>query len=306
MKKVGLFYDSVFLKHQPLGWHPEKPERLVAIVDRLKTDHLWEELIHIKPVKATTEDLEAVHAPAYVQRVMKAKPGYFDPDTYFSEGSLEASLFAAGAVVEAIRRCKEGEIERAFCAVRPPGHHAEADRAMGFCIFNNVAVGAKFAQKLGFKKVFIVDFDVHHGNGTEHMFYEDDTVFYFSTHQYPHYPGTGSIAEKGRDKGEGFTYNIPMSAGSGDSQYYEAYHKTLPGLTASFKPDIMLVSAGYDIHEKDPLAGINVTDNGIKEIVRGILEAVPGIPVVFTLEGGYNLEALARSVAITVEELFKD
>jgi acetoin utilization deacetylase AcuC-like enzyme len=174
---------------------------------------------------------------------------------------------------------------------------------MGFCIFNNIAVGARHAQSAGYEKVFIIDFDVHHGNGTQHMFEEDGTVFYFSTHEYPHYPGTGSDAERGIGKGKGFTYNIPMHHGSGDKEYLSAYQDTLPGLITNFDPDIVLVSAGYDLHSKDPLAGIRVTNEGIRAVVRGILTAKKDIPYIFALEGGYDLTALSESVVITIEEL---
>jgi len=306
MKRVGLIYDDVFLKHETPQWHPETKERLRAVVAGLKSDGLWDEVEHIPARKAGADDLKAVHDPAYVEKIMDARAGYLDPDTYFSGGTLEASLFAAGAVMEAIKQCHEGKVERAFCAVRPPGHHAEADRAMGFCIFNNIAVGARYAQRLGYKKVFIADFDVHHGNGTEHMFYQDDSVFYFSTHQYPHYPGTGSERDRGRGKGEGFTYNIPMSSGSGDREYGHVYNETLHELVRDFEPDIFLVSAGYDIHARDPLAAIRVTDGGIKSIVRGILTSRKDIPYVFALEGGYDLEALASAVSITIQALLEE
>lgn len=303
MRRVGFLYDDVYLNHLPPDFHPESPERLKKIISILKASDIWGKLIHIKPVEAIFEDIERVHAHTYIERVKTFPPGYFDPDTYISEGSLEAALFAVGAVNKAIEKCEEGVIERAFCAVRPPGHHAEVDRAMGFCLFNNVAIGARYAQSLGYKKVFIVDFDVHHGNGTEHIFYKDDTVFYLSTHQYPHYPGTGSEYEKGENKGKGFTYNIPMPYGSGDKEYAYAYNETLHEIVSSFNPDIILVSAGYDIHAKDPLSGIQVTDEGIRSIIKGILTAKVGIPVVFTLEGGYNLTALSNSVLITIEEM---
>jgi acetoin utilization deacetylase AcuC-like enzyme len=304
MKKVGFVYDDVFLRHETPEWHPESRERLISIVTTLRDSSLWNNLLHIKPRKAGFDDIETVHTHAYVEKIRKAGEGYLDPDTYLSKGSLDAALFAAGAVMEAVDRCRSGEIERAFCAVRPPGHHAEADRAMGFCIFNNIAVGARHAQKNGYKKVFIVDFDVHHGNGTQHVFEEDDTVFYFSTHQYPHYPGTGSEMEQGKGKGRGFTFNIPMMSGSGDKEYFSAYGELLPPLMQKFGPDIVLVSAGYDIHKDDPLAAIRVSDEGIRIIVRSIL-SFPA-PAVFALEGGYDLDALAASVVITLDEMVRE
>lgn len=301
--KVGFLYDDIFLEHETPGGHPECRERLVSIIDALKGSPLWGKLVHIKPRKADFSDVQKVHHHRYVEKIKNFGQGYLDPDTYLSRRSIEAALYAAGAVMEAVERCKRGEVSRAFCAVRPPGHHAEAERAMGFCIFNNIAVGARHAQALGYQKVFIVDFDVHHGNGTQHIFEDDDTVFYFSTHQYPHYPGTGSERERGRGVGTGYTYNVPMGGGSGDKEYHAAYHGTLPGLVKGFQPDIILVSAGYDIHRDDPLAGIRVSDEGVGNIVRDILSL--SLPTVFALEGGYDLDALARSVLITIGEMLR-
>ena len=310
MKKVGFLYDDIFLKHEMPPGHPESPQRLVHILDTLKNSDFWNQLIHIRPRRALEEDILRVHTGKYFDSI-KSFTGFYDGDTYISEHSCEAALFAAGAVIEAIDQCKSGQIERAFCAVRPPGHHAETDRAMGFCLFNNIAVGARYAQKIGYRRVFIIDFDVHHGNGTQHIFEEDDTVFYFSTHQYPHYPGTGKDSERGRGKGEGCTYNIPMPYGSGDKEFYEAYRDILPRLVKNFRPDIILVSAGYDIHVKDPLAGFNVTNEGMRSIVRGILlrrttTYLPALPYVFALEGGYSLQALGESVMMTIKELLED
>lgn len=305
MHKTAFIYDDIFLDHDMPAFHPESVHRLTTVTERLKKSDLWSTLIHLTPEKVSQEELEAVHSKEYIERIKNYGSGYLDPDTYMSEDTSEAAHYAAGAIVTAIKACRSGEIERAFCAVRPPGHHAEKSRAMGFCIFNNVAVGARFAQKSGYAKVFIVDFDVHHGNGTEHIFYDDDSVFYFSTHQYPHYPGTGSSSDRGKGKGTGFTFNVPMDHGAGDSEMHEAYHNTLHKLVDSFSPDIILVSSGYDLHRKDPLAGLAVTDEGIKDIVRGILDAKKGIPAVFTLEGGYNLEALAGSIEITLRELIE-
>ena len=302
MKNVGFIYDDIFLLHEMPPGHPESKDRLIAINDSLSQSDIRNKLIYTKPRKADTQDILAVHTSAYFDKVMKFT-GYYDADTYISKNSVEAALFAAGAVIEAIEGCRSGSLDRAFCAVRPPGHHAEANRAMGFCIFNNVAVGARYSQKSGYAKVFIIDFDVHHGNGTQHIFEEDPTVFYFSTHQYPHYPGTGKDSERGKGKGDGYTYNIPMHYGSGDKDYFAAFQDILPGLVNKFAPDIILVSAGYDLHAKDPLAGLRVTNEGIRNIVRGILSTKKNIPQIFCLEGGYNLTSLAESVLITVEEL---
>ncbi len=304
MMKVGYFYDDIFLHHETPPGHPECKDRLIAINNAIMKKGLWDRLIHMKPGKASKDDILAVHTAPYYEKAL-GFAGYLDADTYLSAGSAEAALYAAGAAVGAVDMCRNGALDRAFCAVRPPGHHAEANRAMGFCIFNNVAVGARHAQKVGYKKVFVVDFDVHHGNGTQHIFEEDQTVFYFSTHQYPHYPGTGSDTERGRGNGNGFTYNVPMHYGAGDKDYFTAFHDFLPGLVDSFRPDIVLVSAGYDLHGRDPLAGLRVTNEGIRSIVRAILHCWKGIPYVFCLEGGYNLVALGDSVVITIEELLQ-
>jgi len=302
MHKVGFVYDDVFLLHEMPPGHPESIDRLIAINDTLKDSPHWKAMRHLKPKKADEADILAVHTTSYLSEILHFT-GYFDPDTYVSRRSVEAAMFAAGAVISAVDECKAGRIERAFCAVRPPGHHAEADRAMGFCIFNNVAVGARHAQKVGYRRVFIIDFDVHHGNGTQHIFEEDNSVFYFSTHQFPHYPGTGRDGERGKGAGQGCTYNMPMHHGAGDKDYFHAYQDILPGLIARFDPDIVLVSAGYDLHANDPLAGIRVTDEGIRNIVRSILTSKKGIPYIFCLEGGYNLSVLSTSVLITVQEL---
>jgi len=303
MTRVGFLFDDMFLRHEPPVWHPDSGERLVRAVLALKAAGLWDLLTVLQPRRAGVEDLARVHAPAYIEKIRTAPPGELDPDTFVSEQSFEAALHAAGGVMEAVEQCRIGAIDRAFCAIRPPGHHAETDQALGFCIINNVAVAARYAQALGYGKVFIIDFDAHHGNGTQHIFEADDTVFYFSTHQYPHYPGTGSAAERGRGKGEGFIRNIPMPNGSGDREYHAAYHEVLPGLVNAFAPDIILVSAGYDIHRDDPLAAIRVTDEGVRDIVRSILSL--SLPTVFSLEGGYDLDALGRSVVITIEEMIK-
>lgn len=304
MKRVAFIYDDIFLEHKMPPGHPERPERLTSIIRRLSDSDLWDKLVHLKPAKAEESDLLEVHTPVHVEQ-MKKLVGYADPDTYVSEGSYEAALYAAGAVIEAVDRIKAGEIDRAFCAVRPPGHHAEANRAMGFCLFNNVAVGARHAGKAGYERVFIIDFDVHHGNGTQNMFYSDPDVFYFSSHQFPHYPGTGRTEETGAGDGLGTTANYPMPSGAGFSEYSAVYSDTLPGIIRDFDPGIIIVSAGYDLHSRDPLAGIRVPDEGIEMIVSSITGAID-VPCIFSLEGGYDLEALSGSVLITLKNLLSE
>ncbi len=305
MKKVGLLYDEVFLLHAPPAWHPDSPERLVNIVSTFKASGLWTRLISERPRRATFDDLSRVHTREYIEKIANFGEGELDPDTYLSEGSLDAALHAAGAAIQAADDCRRGVFNRAFCLVRPPGHHAEADRGMGFCIFNNVAIGARYAQSLGYGRIFIIDFDAHHGNGTQHIFEEDDTVFYFSTHQHPYYPDTGKDMERGTGKGLGFTYNVPIQAGSGDREYLAVYQDILPGLVQRFRPDFVMVSAGYDIHVSDPHASIRVSHEGIRCIVRSILDC-SSCPAVFVLEGGYDLPSLCDSVRITIEEMLKD
>lgn len=302
MRKVGFLFNDIMLKHELPPWHPEKGNRLICILNKLKISGLWDKLTHIQSNRAELDDVALVHTEKHIETIKTFGEGFLDPDTYLSKDSLEAALYAAGSVIEAVNACKNGEITRLFCAVRPPGHHAEANCAMGFCLFNNIAIGAKYAQKVGYKKVFIIDFDAHHGNGTQHIFEEDNTVFYFSTHQYPYYPDSGKDVERGKGKGLGYTYNVQILKGSGDKEYLNVYQDILPGLIRRFWPDIILVSAGYDIHVTDPHADIRVTSEGIGSIVESILTS-SSRPVIFTLEGGYQPEALAESVSITIEKM---
>ena len=305
MRKVGYIYDPVYLKHDTGKRHPESPHRLVAINEYVEP--VKDRLTYIKPRKATAQEIALVHDSYYPQEIMdlcSAGGTYLDPDTKCSPFSYEAAVYAVGAGLEAVDRIKNGEIERVFAAVRPPGHHAEYSKAMGFCIFNNIAIAARYAQKKGYDKVFIIDFDAHHGNGTQKAFYDDDTVFYFSTHQYPFYPGTGSIEEKGTGKGLGFTYNVPLPAGTGDQIYEEIYSEELPPLIEEFSPDIIMVSAGYDIHIDDPLTHLEVTTQGVGKIVENILKAY-NAPFIFMLEGGYNTTALGKSVKLTIEKMLQ-
>jgi len=249
------------------------------------------------------EWLETVHESRYIKMVegiCKNGGGMLDPDTHVGSESYQVALLAAGGVMAGVKAVMNKKIKNSFCAIRPPGHHAERDKAMGFCIFNNVAVGARYVQKrFGLKKILIVDWDVHHGNGTQNIFLEDPSVFYFSIHQFPYYPGSGSEGEVGEGKGEGYTFNMPMFAGSGDLEYIEAFQNILYPLASKFSPEFVFISAGFDAHEEDPLAGINLSEAGYKRmtevITRLAFEFCEG-RLVSVLEGGYNFRSLSVSV----------
>ena len=302
LRHVAYITDPIYLLHDTGEWHPESPERLRAI-ERAITP-LKEKVAELSPIRVSESLLETVHTPEHIESV-KWHCGALEPidaDTICSEHSYEAALMAAGAGIVALDAIREGKIERAFCAVRPPGHHATLTQSMGFCLFNNIAIAARYAQSLGYGKVAIVDFDVHHGNGTQDIFYSDGSVLYFSTHQSPAYPGTGSASERGTGDGKGTTFNFPFPPGSGDADLLSVYREELPNILTRFKPDILLVSAGYDLHTADPLAQLDVTTEGVRDIVRAILE-ICDVPAVFMLEGGYNVDALGASVAVTIEEL---
>jgi acetoin utilization deacetylase AcuC-like enzyme len=308
---TGFVYDAIYLKHDTGAGHPERPERLTAIVDRLQQKGLLQDLVRVKPSAASLEWLTTVHTPEYVQRVRKscqAGTGYVDtPDAPASRDSYEVALSAAGGVLSAVDTVMDGTVKNAFCAIRPPGHHALKDHAMGFCLFNNVAIAAKYIQKKHkLAKVLIVDWDVHHGNGTQAIFYDDPSVFYFSIHQSPFYPGTGGAEEKGTGKGLGFTHNVPLAAGCGDAEYKKVFEEELKPAAAAFKPDFVLVSAGFDSAKDDLLGRMKVTPAGFSEltrIVKGIAEQYCQGRLVTVLEGGYNLESLAASVEAHVRVL---
>lgn len=300
---TGLVYHPDYLKHDSGQYHPESSERLSFLIDYLGEKGLLSKLKNIEPCSASVEWLETVHDPHYikmVEKICKNGGGMLDPDTHLGPESYKIALLAVGGVMTAVDEVMNRKIKNAFCAIRPPGHHAEKDRAMGFCIFNNVAVGARYVQKkFGLKKVFIVDWDVHHGNGTQNIFWTDPSVFYFSIHQFPHYPGTGSENEVGEGEGEGFTFNLPMCAGSGELEYIEAFENILYPMAVKFSPDFIFISAGFDAHENDPLAQINLTEEGYKrmtEVITKLASKCCEGRVVSVLEGGYNLTSLSTSV----------
>lgn len=306
--RTGFVYHPDYLGHDMGFGHPESPHRLRAVMGRLESSGLLSNLVRIDPLSASedsiTDWITKVHANAYVKglRMRAPREGHvaLDPDTTMSPGSLGAAYLAVGGVLAAADAIMDGRVDNAFCAVRPPGHHAEADHAMGFCLFNNVAVAARYLQKRhGLERIAIVDWDVHHGNGTQHAFYEDPSVFYFSTHQYPYYPGTGKADERGAGKGSGYTLNVPLPAGMGDAEYLEVFHRILRPALKTYRPDGVIISAGFDAHRDDPLAGMNLSTRGYIELSRVVKEIAGEFAqgrVLSCLEGGYNLEALAASV----------
>ncbi len=302
--QVAFVTDTVFFKHDTGIGHPESAARLRAIVSAIAP--IKESLVEVSPKAASLSEIARIHSNAQISEVeaCSERAGAIDSDTICSHDSYLAARTAVGTGIAAIDGIKSGSFERAFCAVRPPGHHATPERSMGFCLFNNIAVSARYAQEQGFKKVMIIDFDVHHGNGTQDAFYADDTVFYFSSHQAFAYPGTGMENETGVGKGEGYTRNFLLMPDSGDTEVFDIYQNDLPPIVAAFNPDIILVSAGYDLHESDPLAQLNVTTEGIRGIVCAILDSAD-VPFVFFLEGGYDVEALGRNVRVTIEEMME-
>jgi acetoin utilization deacetylase AcuC-like enzyme len=304
MGKTGLVYHPAYLEHDMGMGHPESPNRLRAIMQQLEQSGTLARLTRIEPRKAEDEWITKVHSTAYLAMLKDQAPAgervSLDPDTSMSPGSLNAAYLAAGGALAAVDAIMARHVDHVFCAVRPPGHHAEAGRAMGFCLFNNVAIAARYVQrKYGVTRVLIVDWDVHHGNGTQHSFEDDPSVLFFSTHQYPHYPGTGLVSERGTGAGEGLTINVPMEAGEGDDEYRAIFHKVLVPAADAFKPEFVIISAGFDAHKDDPLASMGLTEQGYAEltgIVAGIATRHAQGRILSSLEGGYNLTALAASV----------
>ncbi len=310
-RPTGYHYDPIYLEHDSGEGHPERAERLLAIDDRLRAADWYPSLALPTGRSAEVSELELVHDPRYVDlaraEILAGAPRLSTGDTNVSPLSYEVALRAVGGVLAAVDAVVQGRVKNAFCALRPPGHHATQDRGMGFCIFNHVAIAARYAQvRHGMGRVLIADWDVHHGNGTQDMFYADGSVFYMSTHQFPFYPGTGSTGETGEGAGAGLTMNRPFPAGAGDSEIVGAFRDDLLPAARRFAPDLTLVSAGFDSRVDDLLGGFRVTDEGYREMTRVMLEiaSVAGEGrLVSVLEGGYNLEGLASGVFAHMDEL---
>ena len=309
MNKTGYISDPFYLKHKNEP-HPENPGRLNAIQKNIESSKYYNNLTLIQPRKATVEDIAKVHGTGYIRSVEDScRNGVrnLDADTVISSDSYQAALLSAGAGLEALDKILEGTVGNAFCAVRPPGHHAEQNKAMGFCLFNNVGVIARYAQDIkNIQKIFIFDWDVHHGNGTQHSFYKDSSIYYSSIHQYPFYPGTGGVDETGTGDGLGSNLNLPMRAYSCDADYINAIeHKLIP-VIQKFNPDLIIISAGFDAHENDPLAQINLSTECYGKMTQKLMEIANDVcdgRILSMLEGGYDYSALADSVQLHVETL---
>jgi acetoin utilization deacetylase AcuC-like enzyme len=301
--------DPRFLQHRSGGYHPERPERLAAAqaaIDLAREAHgvKWE---RVEPRPATDEELARVHDPAFVEKLEKLRGarGHIDPDTYVCPESVDIARLAAGSTIAMVEGLLAGPSRRGVALVRPPGHHARPAQAMGFCLLNNVAVAAAHARARGVSRVAVVDWDVHHGNGTQEMFYRDASVLYVSTHQYPFYPGTGAADERGEGEGAGYTVNVPLSAHGGDGVYRGAFERVILPVLESYAPELVLVSAGFDAAKRDPLAEMELSDAAFGWMAREIARVAGERPVGLVLEGGYDLVALESGLLAAIGGLVR-
>jgi acetoin utilization deacetylase AcuC-like enzyme len=307
-RKTAVVEDERFLGHRGPAGHPECPERISAVAAAI--DARSTALSRFAPRAATPDEILRVHSREHFDRIAEASgraPAQLDSDTFISAESLEVALLAAGGSAELALRVARGELDSGLAAVRPPGHHAESDRAMGFCLFNNVAIAARaLQQEESVDRIMILDWDVHHGNGTQHFFESDPSVLYASTHQFPFYPGTGAISEIGVGPGEGFTLNIPLPAGCGDREYVGVMERLIAPAAQRFRPEVILISCGFDAHRDDPLAGMNVTREGYRDlgaIARALADDLCGGRIVFVLEGGYAASGLRDGVDAVLDAI---
>jgi acetoin utilization deacetylase AcuC-like enzyme len=295
---LGYVLDEVFVQHRAPAGHPERGARFEATAQALREAGLASRGRHVAIRPASDEELARVHSAPHLDELIRAVPGksgWIDPDTYFSPGTWDAALAAAGGLTELTAKTLHGELARGLAVVRPPGHHATRDRSMGFCLLNNVAVAAAAARAQGAARVAIVDWDVHHGNGTQDIFWDDPSVLYLSVHQYPYYPGTGAPGDVGGPAARGATVNVGLPPGMGDAEYAQVFDAVFVPALRRFRPDLILVSAGFDPYRDDPLAQMNVTAAGFGAMARRLRHAADrlcGGKIVFVLEGGYDLRGL--------------
>ena len=311
MPRSAIVTDSVFLKHQPGPYHPESPQRLKTLLDlagEVAGSGAGYDLLPLRV--AVQEELELCHGTDYIDLVRSTSEHNqfaLDGDTITCRDSFGVALMAVGGFLQVLDAVAASDYANGFTMVRPPGHHALRDRAMGFCLFNTVAIGARYLQKAhGARRVAIVDWDVHHGNGSQDAFYDDPSVLFLSTHQYPYYPGTGAADEVGSGKGEGYTVNVPLPAGCGDAEYLAVFREVIVPAIERYEPDWLLVSAGFDSHRDDPLAAMAVTEQGFGVMADALLELArkhAGGRIAFLLEGGYDLSALRNSVATVLDRM---
>ncbi|HEU4427598.1 MAG TPA: histone deacetylase, partial [Myxococcota bacterium] len=305
---VAVVEDPRYREHAGPAGHPERPDRLLAVGEALAARR--EALAAVEARAAQDDELLRIHTAPHLARIAEAAahaPSRLDPDTFASAASDRVARLAAGGAIDLVRAVASGRARAGLAAVRPPGHHAENARAMGFCLYNNIAIAARAAQaELGVGKILIVDWDVHHGNGTQHSFEDDPSVLYFSTHQFPHYPGTGAWHEIGRGRGEGATVNVPMPAGCGDGEYLAVFARVLAPIARAFAPELILVSAGFDAHRDDPLAGMELRAAGYQGMaaqVRALADELCSGRIACVLEGGYAASGLREGVGALIDAL---
>ena len=312
MDAPGFVLDDCYFLHDPGSRHPESPKRLLAIKQALATIGAAERWERLQARPAQMDELELVHHREHLEHVKQAAmraPSYLDPDTVVSSESYRTGLFAAGGVLECVDAICKGSLRRAFAFVRPPGHHAEPAKAMGFCLFNNVALAAAYARVVyHLERVAVIDNDLHHGNGTQAIFYDDPHVLYISSHQFPFYPGTGNFDEVGCKEGKNYTLNFPLLAGTQDSTFVPIYSKIVRPILEQYQPQLILVSAGFDAHFKDPLGGLRITQDGYASSSASLIRAAEhccGGRICFVLEGGYSYEALIECTQAVMAEMEK-